>query len=109
MKKRKYSNYDPYEAEIGPTMDDGSFVYNNGTGLGRDTSGSGMFDWGGFLSTLLNSGTTVVKSIWGKDDTYRAEAYNTLYEQEKRTNTILWVVIGLVIALGVFLVVRKNK
>ena len=32
-----------------------------------------------------------------------------MYRQEQRTNTILWVVIGLVLALIVFLVIRKTK
>lgn len=51
----------------------------------------------------------VLTSIFGRNHQYQASAVNTMYEQEKRTNTILWVAIGLILALGVFLVVRKTK
>ena len=86
-----------------------SYSGGSGSGLGQNTSGSGLFNWDSFLTNLLSSGTSIVNSIWGKGDSWKADAYNTLYEQEKKTNTILWVVIGLVVALGVFLVIRKAK
>ena len=78
------------------------------TSSGTSTSG-GSFDWGSFSTNLLNSATTLLGSIFGKSDKYKADAYETLYQQEQRTNTILWVVIGLVVALGVVLVIRKTK
>lgn len=60
----------------------------------------------GTVSSLIQN---VVNAIFGRSDQYRADALNQMYTQEKRSNTILWVVIGLVLALGVFLVVRKTK
>lgn len=117
MKKKRHSNY-YYDSNLGIIRNDDGTIYTgdstgsgsgSGAGLGKDNSGSGMFDWGSFVNTLLSSGTSIVNSIWGKSDTWKADAYNTLYEQEKKTNTILWVVIGLIVALGVFLVIRKTK
>lgn len=99
---RRYSNYDPAEAPIGPTMEDGSFTCNQG-------SGSGTFNWGGFINNLLDSGTTIVTSIFGKDNKWQVEGLSAQLEAERKTNTILWVVIGLVLALIIFLVVRKTK
>lgn len=72
-------------------------------------SGSGAFNWGGFFGNLIDSTESVLTSIYGRNNQVLANAYNTMYEQEKRTNMILWVVIGLVVALGVFLVIRKTK
>lgn len=102
---RRYSNelpYDPNAAPIGPTMENGSFTYNQG-------GGSGTFNWGGFINNLLDSGTTIVNSIFGKDNKWQVEGLNAQLEAERKTNTILWVVIGLVLALLVFLVIRKTK
>ena len=73
------------------------------------TSSGSSFDWGQFFTDLLGIGNTFVSSYWNKGDSYRADAYEQMLVNEKRTNTILWVVIGLVVALGVFLVIRKNK
>ncbi len=75
------------------------------------TSGS---DWTsqdtvGVINTGASLIQNVVNAIFGRSDQYRADALNQMYTQEKRSNTILWVVIGLVLALGVFLVVRKTK
>ena len=51
----------------------------------------------------------VLIAIFGRNYKYQASAVTTMYEQETRTNTILWVAIGLILALGVFLVIRKTK
>lgn len=99
---RRYSNYDPAEAPIGPTLPNGQFTYNNGTG-------SGTFNWTSFVDSLLNSANTIVPSIWGNQNQWQATALNQQLEAERKTNTILWVVIGLVLALLVFLVIRKTK
>lgn len=104
---RRYSNATPFvdlgvQGDYSDVNTHETFAYNKG-------GGSGMFDWGGFLEKLLDSGTSIVGSIWGKSDKWRADALDAQLESEKKTNTILWVVIGLVLALLVFLVVRKTK
>lgn len=73
------------------------------------SSGSGLFDWNAFSTGILNLGDSFVSSYFGKGDSYRATAYSEMLKSEQRTNTILWVVIGLILALGVFLVIRKTK
>lgn len=72
-------------------------------------SGSGVFDWTSFINNLLNSGTTVATSIWGNQNQWQVNGLSQQLESERKTNTILWVVIGLVLALLVFLVVRKTN
>lgn len=74
-----------------------------------NTGSSSSFDWGKLIGNGLDSVSTLLGKIFGKEDTYRANAYSQLYEQEKRSNTILWIVIGLILALGVVLVIRKTK
>ena len=111
---RRYSNLQPGNYSIG-----GSFEsYGGKAGLtggltggnsSSGTSGSGTFDFYGFFNNLLDSGTTIVTSIWGKDNKWQVEGLNAQLEAERKTNTILWVVIGLVLALIIFLVVRKTK
>lgn len=68
--------------------------------------GSGLFD---FFGRLLESANIIVPSIWGNQNQWQAAALNQQLEAERKTNTILWVVIGLVLALLVFLVIRKTK
>ena len=68
--------------------------------------GSGLFD---FFGRLLDSANIIVPSIWGNQNQWQATALNQQLEAERKTNTILWVVIGLVLALLVFLVIRKTK
>lgn len=99
---RRFSNYDPGEAPICPTMPDGSFTSNNGTG-------SGTFDVMGLINRLLDSANAIVPAIWGNGDKWQNQALASQLDAERKTNTILWVVIGLVLALLVFLVVRKTK
>lgn len=99
---RRYSNYDPAEAPIGPTLPNGGFTYNSGTG-------SGTFNWTSFVDSLLNSANTIIPSVWGNQNQWQVNALSNQVEAERKTNTILWVVIGLVLALLVFLVVRKTK
>lgn len=110
-KQSRYSNLDPGNYTLGGSWES----YGGGSGLltGGDQQ-TGTSDWTSqdtvsVINTGANLLQTVLTSIFGKNNTYLANSYNTLYEQEKRTNTILWVVIGLVLALGVFLVIRKTK
>lgn len=73
---------------------------------GGPSSGSSV-NWNSIANMFSTLGSAV-SSIWGKGDKYVAQAYQTMYKEQQRTNTILWVVIGLVLALGVFLLVRKH-
>lgn len=80
----------------------------NTTGSGSSSSSGGSFDWG-LIGGWLNSLGGVATGIWGTSDKYTSQMYAQMYEQQRRANTIIWVVIGLVLALGVFLVIRKTK
>ena len=66
-----------------------------GAGLGQNTSGSGAFNWGSFLSDLLKSGSSIIGSIWGKDSQYTAMAYQSMYEQEQKTKIFFQTDIGI--------------
>ena len=86
----------------------------NGGGLpggesSSGTSGSGTFNWDVFLNNLISAGTSITTSIWGHDNQWQVTGLELQLEAERKTNTMLWVVIGLVLALGVFLVIRKSK
>lgn len=75
---------------------------------GTTSSGSSV-NWGGLLGQLINGTTSVLTSMFGRTEAAQLNAYQTMYKQEQRTNTILWVVIGLVVAMGIVLVLRKTK
>lgn len=111
MKSKRYSNLDGFTPVIIPTNPDGGIYTGSGTesGLGQNSSGSGAFDWGGFANNLMNTTGSVLSSIFSPSYKYQNQALNSMYSAEKRTNTILWIVIGLVLALGVVLVIRKSK
>jgi len=111
QQRRRYSHYttDPVTGMpiVIATNEDGS-VY---TGNGGSSAGSGSastWNWG-YLTQIVNSLGNVASNIWGNGSNYQASAYQNMYNQQKQTNTILWVVIGLVLALGVVLIVRKTK
>lgn len=105
--RRRYSNYDdtfvgpPSIDDIDPTLPGGS-SYNDPGG----SSGS-VFNWGGLNQTLGIIGNAIT-SIFSPSSKWTSQMYSEQYKQEKRTNTILWVVIGLMAALGVVLLVRKH-
>ena len=61
------------------------------------------------INTGANLLQNVLTAIFGRNNIQQANYANELYKQEQRTNTILWVVLGLVLALGVVLVIRKTK
>lgn len=107
MKNKRYSNYDPILA--------GAEV---GAGLNANLSNSGLLETGNgwtpqntvdIVNTGANALTNILTAIFGRNNINQANFANELYRQEQRTNTILWVVIGLVLALIVFLVIRKTK
>ena len=112
--RRRYSDYatDPVTGmPIIIATDESGNVYNGGSSTNNtgtsSSSGSG-WNWG-ILTSLANTFGSVATSIWGKGGEWQASAYKSMYDQQKQTNTILWVVIGLVLALGVVLVIRKTK
>lgn len=79
------------------------------TANGTPSSSSGSFDWNNFINGLLNSGTSIVDSVWGHNNQWQVNGLQSELDAERKTNTMLWIVIGLVLALGVFLVIRKTK
>ena len=103
----RYSNYASGVFQELPATDDKTDLpadyYSSGSSSGSS------FNWGDFFKNLFSSATSITTGIWGNTANAQVAAYNTMYEQEKRTNTILWVVIGLVVALGVLIVIRKTK
>ena len=107
----RYSNLVPGNYQIGGSWNS----YGGTSGLLGNGSGSGSS--GGWTSQntvdVINTGastlTTILTSIFGRNNINQANYTNELDKQEQRTNTILWVVLGLVLALGVVLIVRKTK
>lgn len=61
------------------------------------------------INTSANFLQNVLTAIFGRNNIQQSQYATELYRQEQRTNTILWVVLGLVLALGVVLVIRKTK
>lgn len=110
-KKTKYSNFQSGLFNELPATGDQTNLpegYFN-SGSSSSSSGSGLFNWNQFSTGIIGLADSFVTSFFGKEDSYRATAYNEMLQNEKRTNTVLWVVIGLILALGVFLVIRKTK
>ena len=110
--KKRYSNLDPSNYQLGGSWE--SYGGNSGLLDSGSTSSSSSDGWTSQNTVdTINTGasmlTTILTSIFGRNNQYLASSYNTMYQQEKRTNTILWVVIGLVLALGIVLVIRKTK
>ena len=88
------------------TTDQGGLPGGNS---GSSSTGSGVFDWGSFINNLVGTAGGVLTSIFGKGDKYVVSAQNQIIEQQRKTTTILWAVIGLMAVLGVVLVIRKNR
>lgn len=108
MKSKRYSNLDPGNYSLGGSWD--SYGGNSGLLSGSGT-GSGWTPQN--TVDVINNGasalTTILTSIFGRNNIQQANYATEMYRQEQRTNTILWVVIGLVLALIVILVIRKTK
>ena len=84
--------------------------FSNEDGLANASSGSGIFDWNKIdWNKGLDSVTDLISNIWGNSDKYQAQALQQINKQQSTTMTILWVVIGLMVALGVVLLIRKTK
>lgn len=111
MKSKRYSNLDPGNYTLGGSWD--SYGGNSGllSGTGSGTTGSGWTAQNTVdtINTGARALTTILTSIFGRNNIQQASYATEMYRQEQRTNTILWVVIGLVLALIVFLVIRKTK
>lgn len=108
----RYSNYG-----LDPGTYSGFASYNSygGTGglsgglSGSGVTGSGAFDYASLINTGIAALSNVFTSIFGKSDKYQLQAYQQVYEEQKKVTTILWVVIGLMAALGIYLLIRKTK
>lgn len=98
---RRYSNAPIDQFQQIPGSNDYENIPSN--------QGSGVFNWTSFVDSLLNSANTIIPSVWGNQNQWQVNALSNQVEAERKTNTILWVVIGLVLALLVFLVIRKTK
>lgn len=113
MKSKRYSNLDPGNYTIGGSWDSygGNSGLLPGSGTGGGTTGSGWTPQNTVdtINTGASALTTILTSIFGRNNIQQASYATEMYRQEQRTNTILWVVIGLVLALIVFLVIRKTK
>lgn len=107
-KKTKYSNFQSGLFNELPATGDQTDL-PEGYFSSSSSSGSGLFNWNQFSTGIIGLADSFVTSFFGKEDSYRATAYSEMLQNEKRTNTVLWVVIGLILALGVFLVIRKTK
>lgn len=112
--KTRYSNASPFvDLGIGGDYSDvnthQTYAYSQGSGSSGSGSSGSSFNWGGLVDGILGLGNTFVSSFWNNGDKVKAEYLDELRQREQRTNTILWVVLGLVLALGVFLIIRKTK
>ena len=88
--------------------------YYSGGGLsggqsGSGSTGSGTWNWNSFWSDLTGLGNTFISSYWNKGSDVQAAANYELYKESQKTTYILWAVIGLMLALGVVLLIRKTK
>lgn len=113
MKNKRYSNYVDPEYYLnyqiprpGGVSDSGLIPEGSGTGSGSGWTPQNTVD---VVSSGASALTTILTAIFGRNNIQQANYTNELYKQEQRTNTILWVVLGLVLALGVVLVIRKTK
>ena len=77
----------------------------NNDGSVTETSWYEDVDWAGGLNSI----SSLFSNIFGKSDKYTSQMYASMYKEQQRTTTILWVVIGLMVALGVVLLIRKTK
>lgn len=105
--KHRYSNWD--STTVGPpTVDDVDPTLPGGSSYNGGSSSGSSWDWGQFNNTLGIIGNAIT-SIFSPSSKWQNQTNSQLYQQERRTNTILWVVIGLMVALGVVLLFRKNN
>lgn len=100
--RKRYSNYLPTYKELQEKYG------TTGTSLGKDSSGSGTFNWG-FVGDWLNSASNAITGIWGTSDRYVANAYQTMYNQErKNTNLLIGIVVALLLLAFAFLIIKKK-
>lgn len=82
--------------------------YSNNDGLGKDNSGSGMFDWNNLVDGIVDIGKTFVSSFWNKGDAATANALNEMYDEQKKTTYILFGIIGIVLVLAAVVIIKKK-
>lgn len=95
--------WDGYENTGGLTGGHGN---NSSSGLGTNTSGSGIWNnVGGWLDSIAN----IVTGVWGTSDKYMANAYQTMYNQERKTaNLLIGIVVAFVLLAFAFLIIKKK-
>ena len=91
-----------------PTEEEWASAHHGSTntlsGTGNSSGGGNSFDVNAAIKTV----GSLLSSIFGKSDKYTANAYNTLYQQERKTNTMLWIIIGVVVLLAFVFILRKK-
>ena len=94
----RFSNYDGEGT--------GATTTTTGGKLGTDTSGSGIWNnVGGWLDIIAN----IVTGVWGTSDKYMANAYQTMYNQERKTaNLLIGIVVAFVLLAFAFLIIKKK-
>ena len=101
----RFSNYGE---DALPSYQQMSGNVSSGTGIGTNTSGSGVFNWS-YVGDWLNSAANIVTGIWGTSDKYMSNAYQTMYNQERKTsNLLIGIVVAIVLLAFVFLIVKKK-
>ena len=111
FRKSRYSNYTPglntSELFVNlPGSDDSEPLTNAPNG---SASGWTNQDTVNTINTGVGALERILTSIFSPSYKYTSVANQQMLEEERRTNTILWVVIAVVLVLLVFLVVRKTK
>lgn len=74
----------------------------------RYSNDGASVNWGNVIDSGINSVENILVSIFGRHDKVQVDAMNQIYENEKRNNIILWVVIGLMLVLAAIVVLRKK-
>lgn len=107
----RYSNLDPGNYNVGSFGSYGGLGGLSGGSSGTGASGSGLFS-GADITGLINSGLSTIENVtlglWGKGDRYKVQALQMLNAEQKKTTYILFAIIGVVLVLAAFLIIRKK-
>ncbi len=82
--------------------------FSNNKGLGDDTSGSGAFNWDN-VNDWVDSVANIITGVWGTGDKHIANAYQIMYNQERKTtNLLIGIVVAFVLLAFAFLIIKKK-
>lgn len=106
----RYSNLNPANYNFGGSYNSYGGTQNptNGSGLGTQSGGSGIFNWNNLVDGIVDIGKTFVSSFWNKGDAATANALNEMYNEQKKTTYILWAIIGIVLVLAAVVIIKKK-